>query len=154
MKLGFLVQTLGTSQLGTYLILEVNKLIQQYPHIDTMVFYEEYDKIPIQPRFTLMQSYHVQSFTGPVISTCLQTTRLLKHLHQVTHKYFYVWNLEWVIADFPFNVLSDLYQDDDIKLIARSVYHADIITKLWKQPTIILEDFNYETLNQIASNSV
>lgn len=152
MKLGFLVQTLGTSQLGTMLTLEANQLVEKYPNIDVMVFYEEYDRIPIPPRFTLMQNYHAQTYTGPLISTCLQTTQLLKELYTF-RKYFYVWNLEWTLADFPWQLLSDSYQNDDIELIARSDYHAEIIAKLWKKPTNILEDFDYETLKHIAEKS-
>jgi len=152
MKLGFLVQTLGTCQLGTLLTLEANKLVDNYPETDIMIFYEEYDRIPIAPKFTLMQNYHAQTFTGPIISTCLQTTQLLKELYNVSHKFFYVWNLEWTLEDFPWTLLSESYQNEDIELIARSIYHKDIISKLWKEPTLILEDFDYETLNQIAKN--
>jgi len=71
----------------------------------------------------------------------------------ITHKYFYVWNLEWTLADIPWQLLCGSYQDDDIELIARSSYHAEIIAQLWKNPYAIIEDFDYESINTLAKKS-
>ena len=146
--LGFLVVGLGTSQHGLCLITECNRLSKD---INISVFYETYDRIPIKPHFPLLQNFQAWTFTGPLIATCLKTAYLLDALPNSNKKFFYIWNLEWLYNQYQWSSLSNVYQNNNIELIARNDYHAELISKLWKKPSYILEDFNYVGITEIAN---
>ncbi len=153
MNIGFLVRAVSMSQEGLLLIHECNKLLEKQRDTEINIFYEDYDRIPIKPEFSLMQNRHAWGYTGTLISTDLHTTEVLAHLAGPRRKLFYVWNLEWLYSHNMYVSYSKLYQSPDIDLIARTQSHADIITKLWKEPKYIMEDFDHEQLARIIKES-
>lgn len=137
------------SQFGVCIIDECNKFIEDNRDVNITIFYEDYDKIPIKPEFSIMQNRYAWGFDGTLISTDLHTTETLQHLVGPKKKYFYLWNLEWLYSDNMFNSYSLLYQDDDIDLIVRSQLHYDIVKNQWKEPCIIMEDFDNDILSRL-----
>lgn len=152
-NIGFLVRAVSMSQEGLMLINECNKLLETDRSIEVNIFYEDYDRIPLKPEFSLMQNRHAWGYTGTLISTDLRTTEVLQHLVGPSRKLFYVWNLEWLYSHNMFLSYSKLYQSPDIDLIARTPSHFDIIKKLWKEPKYLMEDFNNEQLTRIIAEN-
>jgi len=150
MRLGFLTKTLGTSQSGVYMAAQSNELVALRPDIELIVFYEDYDRVPMACNFSLMQNRQAWNYKGILIATDVECGRLLSGLVGPVKKFLYVWNLEWLYQIRPFEYYSAAYQNDDIELIARSNSHADLLTRIWKKPTYVIEDFNHETLAEIV----
>jgi len=149
MKTGFLIESLGLSQLGVLMARNLNKLVSDRGDISPYVFYEDYDKLPETPWFPIMQNCYAWDFRGILISTSIKTTRIAQTIVGPSKRLFYVWNLEWLYTQKSFQEFSQVYQDDNIDLIARSVSHAELLSKLWKTPAHILEDFDHEQLTKI-----
>jgi hypothetical protein len=145
MKVGFLAYTAGTSQLGTQLMKGCNNLAES-KEASVSVFIREFDKLVVQPQFPLYQCVHAWDYKGVLISTDFDTTMILKTTYAAKKKLHYVWNLDWLFNRKFMEEYRSVYCDDSIDLIARSQEHYDIIKGLWKEPTDIIEDFNYEDI--------
>jgi len=145
-KAGIIIDRIGLSQLGVNLGLALNQ-IEQTTDIDVIVFHTQWDRLPLVPRFAMMQIFEAWGFFGPVIATNLATAQILLNCPCPKPKYFYVWDLEWLYTE---NILhmhfAEIYQNPDLKLIARSKSHADLLSKTWQKPVDIMDDFNHETL--------
>jgi len=150
MELGVFIQSPDTQQMGLSLFEEGSRLTD-HTNINLVVFYHNYGTIPLKPSFTMLQSSQIWGFEGPIISTDYNTSRFLIKCPTPRKKYYYVWNLDWIYKIRSWEANSIVMQDDGLELIARSQEHYDIISELWKKPTCIMEDFNYETLETLAS---
>ena len=149
--IGFLIKSLGQSQLGFQLTYNLNKLANKSYDISSSVFIKKFDVIPSKPEFSIMQMMYAIGFNGILIATDIDTAKILKHTVGVNKKMFYIWDLEWIYQQKLFQDFADVYLDDKIDLIARSQHHADIISKMWKPPTTIIEDFNYDQIAKLVS---
>ncbi len=150
MKLGVLTKTLGMSQQSFYIAQEGNALASSEHDIDLVVFYGDHDKIPMFCKFSLMQDCQIWGYNGPVISTDTDLAKILIRCPSLTKRYLYVWNLEWLYIHKPYREWADVFMHDDLHLIARSPMHYDIIKSCWKEPCMILEDFNHEQIATLA----
>ena len=152
MKVGIMVDSLGMSQQSYSIIRELNKINSIDDYVDIIVFYHKYDQTPMSPHFAMMQEQEVWGFDGTVISTSLLSTEKLIRCPCPKKKLFYVWDLEWVYNPYlRYQYSKEIYQSEEIELIARSKSHANIIEACWKKPVAILEDFNHEQLISILT---
>jgi hypothetical protein len=93
---------------------------------------------------------HSWNYDGVLISTSLPTTVILGSNIRAKKKYFYVYDLEWMFLQKPiFKQINGLYNNPDIELIARSQSHYDLLTKLWKEPVAIVDNFKYTDLMKL-----
>lgn len=149
-NIGFMVDAIDASQQGFYLSELCNRMSKEtdiIPH----VFYETYDRVPVYPSFVMMQNCHAWSFNGPLVATNLHLAKKLTTCFNKGMKYFYTWNLEWLYTNASFKFYHDIYMHADLELIARSTSHATILTKSWKTPTHIIEDFNYDAFCNLST---
>lgn len=146
-KFGFLIDAVGPSQHSVYLTQQVNALIGQNPDFAPCVFYRNFDKIVEPPLFALLNCYETWSFDGIAIATDMYSAKLLLKCPGPKKRFFYVWNMEWAFEPNQQHAeLAEIYLNSKLPLIARSKYHADILTKIWQPPVAILEEFNHEQL--------
>ena len=152
-RFGIMVNSLDMSQKCFYIVKQLNELVDQSYRFSPYVFYKEYAKSVDVNRFCSLQDKEAWAFDAPVIATDLESAQTLIHLPQPTRKFFYVWNLEWIFNNYTYGYLQDLYQNDELELIARNESHADLITKCWKKPVDIMDNFDYNILQKIAKNT-
>lgn len=150
MKLGILTNKVDISQLGVTLTAEVNALVIS-KGIDVIVFHHDWEIVPAIPHFAFLQEKEVWGFDAPVIATNVFQAEKLIRAPRPTRKYLYVWNLEWLYEDTDYNIYAHIYQHDNLELIARSVSHAQIIEQCWKKPAFIMDDFDHNVLERIAT---
>ena len=149
-KACIMLKKLDISQMGFYLCRSVNQILADTYNIDISIYYQNWGKPPIPPRFTMLMEREVFGLQGTVISTDIRTTQHLIRCPGPTKKFFYVWNLEWLAAQtINYMSLYDIYCNDKIELIARSKSHFDLLSKIWKEPKYIMEDFDKNTLLEI-----
>lgn len=149
MRAGIVVDALGISQMSLQLITELNKLNKLDYYLDVIVFYHRYDTLLKSPHFAMLQEQEMWGYDAPVMATTLATAHRLLHSAKPTRKLFYVWDLEWMFKTYETSALAKIYCNPAIDLVARSSTHYDILTKCWKKPAYILEDFNYEQLASV-----
>ena len=147
-----MVDSLGMSQMSYSLTLEINKMGSLNRYVDTIVFYNKYDRIINPPHFAMLQEQQAWGFDGPVISTDLATTKRLINCPRPKKKYFYIWTLEWLYGQNQYDLLSYIYLHPEIELVARNKHHHRIIEKCWKKPVTIIEEFNHEEIIKMVED--
>ena len=154
-KAGILLKKIDNSQLGYYVTKAVNKIAENVINTDIIVFAREHVVPPIMPLFSTMPEADIWGYDAPVIATDLETAMVLIDSCGPTKKYFYVWDLEWLrLGQFNHKQLSDIYNNEDIELIARTNRHYMIIKECWKEPSFVMPDFNPKTLMEVITNGL
>ena len=110
---------------------------------DILIFYLNISKLSMQIPVAFMDSSECFSFDGECIATCLNTAETLLSFPGPTQKFLYVWDLEWMHDVHPHERLSKIYNNPEIKLIARNQRDYDILKKEWNEPTAIVENFKF-----------
>lgn len=147
---GVLVKHIVPTQLGLQLATNLNLLTSHYSQISPIVFNETFPQLPMPLNFPLIQNRDVWLFDGPVIATSIETAQILLQSPKPYPKFFYVWNLDWIYSkQTPLSFFTNTYLNQDIRLIARSTHHANIIENCWKKPVTIIKDFNYHDIAKL-----
>ena len=74
---------------------------------------------PLDICFNIMQQTKSYSFEGTLITDNLLLTQCLHHNIYTKKKYYYVWNLDWMLLDnLRFSQLGVPFFNDEIELIA------------------------------------
>lgn len=144
-NLAILIDKPDHSQKFISLTTELNKLPSE---INTTVFYCEPGPIPNKINFPVLEIMYGYIFEGIVIATDLFTANVMKNMMATKEKYFYPWDLEYIYRPYAFNLLKDAFGN---KLIARNQSRYDILNSTWKQPELIIEDFNVKQLERLFS---
>lgn len=149
-SVGILIKSLDTSQKCMSLCLSINSILDDTYNISPIVFYQELGKSVVLPRCCQLQQGHAWGFDGILISTDIQTTSVLSQCLRAKKKLFYVYDLEWFYhKNIHYNTLSQVYQNPEIDLIARTSQHFDILKKCWKTPIGVLNDYDYTEFTEI-----
>ncbi len=142
-NLAILIDKPGYSQKFRCLTEELNKLPS---NINVIVLTCEAGPIPTKANFPIMDLIHGYGFDGTVISTDIYTTSVMNNMLCPKDKYFYVWDLEYIYNPYSLALLENVFNN---KLLARNQIRYDILKSSWKTPEIILNEFNYEQLQQL-----
>ena len=145
-KLGVIVDHLGLSQSNFFMVYNLN-LIVQSSLLDCCVFHNQWRNQVLPHLFTVCQDNEIWDYTGTVIATDVRSARKLLSAPGPEKKYFYVWDLFWrSLNNFPHSVIRDILNNDEIGLIARSSSHFKLLTRLFKKPEFVLEDWNPKSI--------
>lgn len=149
-KLGVMVDNLGPNQLAFYLINYGNKMTME-DNKELIVFYSNPQSPCLNIGFPIMQISEAWSYNGPLIATNFNLASQLIKFTGTPHKYFYVWDLEWLrMPNKQFQVLVDVYRNPRLKLIARSEEHARVINSCWNTEVVgVVDNFNVEKIYDI-----
>ena len=149
MRAGVAVNSLGISQMAFEVTKQINNIKNLDEYWDIIVFYHTYDRIINSPLFCMLHEQELWGFDGPVIATDLSTADRLLKCPCPTKKFFYMWDLEWLMSQYDVDLLASVYMNPELDLIARSEHHASIIKDCWKEPVATIEDFNYEQITSL-----
>jgi len=148
-----LVKNSGASQLSFYIINQLNKMSEENPDIDAILFYENRHKNCLPANFSVMQISEARNQLGPVIATSFYTAYKLIDFTS-NQKLFYVWDLEWIRSDGAiikqYESYKSVYTDPSLELIARSSSHKSVIENAFnREVKYIVEDFNFSKILEI-----
>lgn len=146
----FLIDSLGTTQEGFFLTHEINAMLKKHPNIDVSIFYEQFDRLPTMPYFAMYPSLYLWGYPGIVIGTSVQSMYRTMGIPTIRKKFLYVMNLEWMSDIKTITYYSNIYSNEDIHLIARSVEHAEVLTSCWKEPSYVIKDFEAEQIHGLV----
>jgi hypothetical protein len=132
-RMGFLVSSLGISQLSYHLLAEAHAHLGKMD-FDLIVFYQDISRTWKIPSFCLMNITEAYSFDGVVIATDLSTAGQMARMPGPSDRLFYAWDLEWICDHaHSYERLASAYGNPDIPLIARSRSHAEMIRRCWNR---------------------
>ena len=145
--LGVLTDKIHFNQQSIFLVKNLNELNKTE---NCCIFCNEMYERPLDICFNIMQQTKSYSFEGTLITDNLLLTQCLHHNIYTKKKYYYVWNLDWMLLDnLRFSQLGVPFFNDEIELIARSESHAEVLEQLFKKPKYIMEDWDWEVLQRI-----
>jgi len=149
-KAGILTTRIDSSQSGFHITNTLNEICLKEVNTDIIVFVREFSAPPLIPLFATLQESEAWGFDGPLIATSIETAATLLKITGPAKKYFYIWDLEWMrMNSFTHKSLSRIYNNEKLELIARSERHSEIISKCWRKPSHIMEDFSRSKLLEI-----
>jgi len=151
-KINFLVEHLGSCQLAYYLIRCGNALA--HDGYQVIAFYDKLSKCVLRPEFPTMQMVESWAQSGITIATSIPTAVDLLDFPGADIKFFYVWDLEWMRGpQRMWGPLYDLFTHEDLKLIARTNVHAQVIADAFNRQTeYIIENLDAAAMKEIFAN--
>lgn len=152
-KLGILMHQIIPNQKTTSLSIQLNEMVEKLPDIDPILFFNDIGVSNIKNEFAIMQTIEALDYEGILIATDEITVNMLQGCICAKEKYFYVWDINWFYSPKSISYIKNIYLNDDIELIARSKSHYEIISRVFKKPKYIIQDFNYNELKSIVYNS-
>lgn len=152
MKVNFIVDHLGASQLGYYLIKCGNQLANDGYAVTA--FYDRMSRHVLRPFFPTMQLVEGWAQDGITVSTSINSTINMIDFPGAKTKLFYVYDLEWVrLQPKIYASLSQLFNHPSITLITRTEEYAGIIENAFnKRPKYIMENFDVDTFKGILKD--
>lgn len=134
MRLGFLVSSLGTSQLAYHILQGANASLGRHRDLDIIAFYQNVSKPWVTPLFGLLNISEAYGFSGVVIATSLNTARKMAGFPGPQGRYFYAWDLEWVVSGgMAYEDMAAVYCNPKVPIIARNDAHAALIERCWNR---------------------
>ena len=124
-------------------------------NVNSCLFCNHVDQFfPLEINTTVLQKAQVLDFDGIVLTDDLLVAQELVNLPYARKRYLYFYDLDWkYINNFAFTHISNLVFNDNIELIARSKSHYDLIKKLFKKPSYIMEEWDYKTMQEIDQHA-
>ena len=153
MKINFLVDNLGASQLSYYLIKTCNQLVSDGQY-QTIIFYDKMSRRNILPLFATMHLVEAWGQKGITIATSLSTATRLLNFPGPESKLFYIWDFEWIRGPlFQWDLLSDIFHHPELTLIAPSDTHAKAIFNTFnRMPEYIVDNCNAQQFKEVFIN--
>lgn len=146
-QFGIMLNNIGPHQQGLCINRNMELLVKQSYEYAPIIFYSEYGIPYLSSNISMMQDIEAWDFPHPVIANDISTVLKLINCPLPTKKMFYIWDLEWLYnKSYTFDLLKQIYLNEQIELISRSLEHDRLITKLWKKPIAIIEDFKYDDI--------
>lgn len=144
LPINILVDNLGPNQLAYEIIISLNN-VRPSPFI---LFYQNFLPYIAYPNFTIMHISEAWGQKGYTIATCLNTAKKLTGFPNISSKYLYVYNTEWLRGkQRVYDIYKQIYCDQQLKLIARSELHAKaILNNFNREVEFIMPHFNPQTI--------
>tara|TARA_R110000824_G_scaffold192331_1_gene374402 strand:- start:1115 stop:1573 length:459 start_codon:yes stop_codon:yes gene_type:complete len=152
MKIGALVNNLGSSQLSYYIINNFNKVAGK-GKVDPIVYCENVEKDCLFAKFPTMQLAEAWGQEGTMIATSLSTAKNLVSYPSPQKRLYYVWDLEWLRMPYDYNPLLELFSSDSIEIITRCENHARVVENTFnRKVNFIVDNFNIEQILDICKD--
>ncbi len=149
MRLGIVLNNLGSSQQAFMAISYINTLLHNKFIKDATLFYCENVASVIKPLCMSTSVDKVFQFDGTLITTNLYTYSLVRTAKG--RKVLYLWDLEWLRGNGNYIANNELLNEVEI-LICRSDSHAKCIENYCNRKPIVIPNFNLkmivETINE------
>jgi hypothetical protein len=128
--------------LSDYFLLKNLNLLAQETTYDCCIFTPNMAKPIIPIAFGLFQVNEIYDYSGIVVASDLKSAKKLLCVPGPSRKLFYIKNFEWMkLVQFSYELIRDCYMSLD--LIVRSDRHADVITKCFKKPEMIGDNWEF-----------
>jgi hypothetical protein len=149
MKLGFLLDNLGPSQLAYSVIRGVNEYLEKGGDVPVVLFYERLLPFCLTPHTASMQLAEAWTFDGLLVATSFRTAEKLINLPaaRLRSHFFWCYDLEWVrFANKAYRPLADVYRSPRLRLLGRGPDHKAALETAWNVPVGTMEELDIEYL--------
>lgn len=150
MKIAVLTNDLLAGQKSFYMVKELEKCLKNTEDCPC-IFYLNMSRPVLDVPFAVMNVHNITHWNGVCFATDVETANVLRRCNNRMQRYFYVWDLEWLRKTFKFEDLVTVLRDPELKIIARSESHAQVIKNISNREVDgIVEDFNLEQIKELC----
>lgn len=161
MKIGFLVDNLGASQLSYYLGRNVNSYLEENPGSDIVCYYDSFERSCVNNNFATVNIIEAWNQGGAMIATSENTANKLANFIGTRNKFFYIWDVVCYLKRFAGKryvdtfIPDNVYSNKDLKLICRSKSHAKIIENNFnREVEYIVDNLNIHQIMEVISDEL
>ena len=144
MRIGFLIDSTGFSQMTMFIAQMSLQIKQDKSHVDCCLFPLSVAPSPLNLPFALIPAEYAWSYPGVLVATSFETAKILLKCRGASQKIFYVWDFDWIHNIQPLKDIDHIYNSEDFKVVVRSQDAYDVYKKCWRKPDDIIEEFDYE----------
>jgi hypothetical protein len=146
---GVIINSHTPSQQWNTILPVLGRLINE-TDISPMIFCGVMPMRPIIEKVPIFSLMDASGFDGITIANDLSSAHSSLLFPNVKKRYFYMWDLEWLLPDYPgFHQANSIYTDPRLTLISRHQNHYNLFKQCWKTPELLIEDFNYEEIYKL-----
>jgi hypothetical protein len=130
-------------------ILKTTKLlIDNNPYAQICVF-NSYSDVVNNHSVPLLHLSQAKFFAGNLLVFDIPSLILSKNFINVSNRFYYAHETPWTQHVMSFKYWSDIFDSENLSIIAKSQQIYDIYDMCWKKPVGISEDFSYETIKNL-----
>lgn len=145
-NLGIVVKDLSASWLSYLLIKQINTILDASSEFNFSLFFENISTMCINPKCSIMSINEIWTFSGILVSTCLDTHEMLnKIVNNKCKKVFYIWDLDWLRDKKDFNKNTKLLRNPDVDVVVKN----DVHYKLFKNYANREPDYTIDNINLV-----
>lgn len=148
MKLGILISDMSNEEYIKFLSEKLKSLL---PRIPVCIFCDNITSMSLHFACPVLSTVDAYDYKGIMIASDIRACKKLSSLLYSRKKYFYVLGLEWLsMSNFSYQQLKQIYNNDEIDLVANDDNINSILTLNFKKPKFIMNSWDSEILKKIA----
>jgi hypothetical protein len=130
-------------------ILKTGKsLIDNNPYSQICVF-NSYSEVVNNHSVPILHLSQAKFFNGNLIVFDIPSLILSKSFVNISNIFYYAHDIPWTQHSVPFKYWLNIFDSENLNIIAKNQQIYDIYDICWKKPIGISEDFSYETIKDL-----
>ena len=146
---GFILLKLDNSPAYNVVLDTIYKFIEDRPFNQFVIFNSQCDKTDTR-NIPILHVSHAQFFTGNLVLFDIASAIMSKAFTNVKNRFLYATDTPWTVSSKNrYYDWLEIYSNKNLEIIVANNSLYDIYNIVWKQPTGISENFNYEQIKNI-----
>jgi hypothetical protein len=146
--LGIVCVKLENTSTSNAILKTAKTLIDNNPYSQICVF-NSYSEVVDNHSVPLLHLSQAKFFKGNLIVFDIPSLILSKNFISVSNRFYYAHETPWTQYSMSFRYWLEIFDNDNLNIIAKNQYLYDIYDICWKKPIGISEDFSYETIKDL-----
>lgn len=145
-NLGFILIDIENTAYYDNILLNIKKLIDSGSYNSVVIFSSNCNKIATY-NIPIFHLSHAKFFDGTLWLFDVLSAIMARGFTNVKQRILYCNDMPWIKnRDTNYNYWKNIY--DDIDYVTANQYLFDIYSLVWKKPLYIMENFDYEKIQQ------
>jgi hypothetical protein len=146
--LGMMCIKLENTTTSKSILKTAKSLIDNNPYTQICIF-NSYSEVVDNNSVPLLHLSQAKFFDGNLIVFDIPSLILSKNFINVSNRFYYAHETPWTQHIMSFKYWSDIFNSENLEIIAKSQQIYDIYDICWKKPIGVSEDFSYETIKDL-----
>jgi hypothetical protein len=146
--LGMMCIKLDNATTSNSILKTAKSLIDNNPYSQICVF-NSYSEVVNNHSVPILHLSQAKFFNGNLIVFDIPSLILVKSFINISNIFYYAHETPWTQHSMPFKYWSDIFDSENLNIIAKNQQIYDIYDICWKKPIGISENFSYETIKDL-----
>lgn len=148
MNIGFYIIDADHSEKCNSIISTINELVENNPYANVILFNSQYNRVDnFNKKFPILHINQAKYFRGVLVCFDAKSAMITKTFPAPTKQILYVEDLSWSNdPSLPALFWQGIYNNTNIKLIAKNQEISDLLEICWLKPIAIINDINAKDL--------